>query len=119
MSDLPDNIFEIIKEEDNSIKPRCVVRLTTSTWSDERGVYKKQSITYLKRLCFEYNILDEDSKNIGANEVIEKIVNLHECEDGIYKVITCNPSYDWESGYLDDYDYQLIPFKEEKSGKKV
>jgi hypothetical protein len=109
-----DNLFEAIKNEDNSIQARCVVRLKTSYWSDSRGVYSKKSITFLKRLCFEYNILQEDAQNIGNEEVIEKIVNLNECEDGIYQVETCNPSHDWESGYLDDYDYKLIPFEREK-----
>jgi len=86
---------------------KCVVRLKTSTWSDKRGVYLKKSITYLRRLSKGYLILEEDTKNIDT-EVIEGIINLDECSDGVYVVVTCNERYDWETGYIDSYDYKLV-----------
>ena len=61
-------------------------------------------------VSFEYQVLEENAANIGAKGVLEKIVNLAECEDGLYEVVTCNPSTDWETGYIDDYDYELVPF---------
>lgn len=41
------------------------------------------------------------------------ITNLDKCKDGIYKIQICNPRTDWETGYIDEYDYKLVPFKEE------
>ena len=104
-----DNIFKhaITSKDAKERENVCVVRLKTSTWSDKRGVYLKKSITYLRRLSKGYLILEEDTKNIGT-EVIEDIINLDECSDGVYEVATCNEQYDWETGYIDSYDYKLV-----------
>ena len=37
-----------------------------------------------------------------------RILNLGEVEDGIYEVVVCNESHDYETGYVDDYDYRLV-----------
>jgi len=86
----------------------CVVRLTTTAWMDKRGVHLKKSLNFLKRKCKGFNILDEDCSLVGAGEVIPRIINIDSVEDGIYSVVTCNESKDFESGYIDDYDYKLI-----------
>jgi hypothetical protein len=103
--------FDTLTKKLNPQEPenRCIVRLKTSAWTDKRGVYLKKSITYLRRLSKGYMILKEDAENICA-EVIEGITNLDECEDGIYEIVTCNESYDWEMGYVDNYDYMLVTF---------
>lgn len=90
----------------------CVVKLTTSWWHDKRGVHQKRSLIYVRRKCVGYNVLEEDVGCIGAEETFPRILNLDECEDGIYTVVTCNESRDWETGYIDDYDYRLIPYRE-------
>lgn len=87
---------------------RCVVRIKTSVWSDNKGIYTRKNITYLKRQTIGHNILDEDISMIGADEVATKIVNLHEVEDGIYQVVICNVSRDYESGHIDGYDFKLV-----------
>lgn len=86
----------------------CVVRLTTTAWRDSRGVHLKKSLNFLKRKCKGFNILDEDCSMVGAEEVIPRITNMDSVEDGIYEVVTCNESRDWESGQIDDYDYMLV-----------
>lgn len=90
----------------------CVVRLKTSIWLDERGAHIKKSLNFLKRKSSGYNILKEDSQMVGADEVLPRIVNIDSVADGIYEVTTCNESKDWETGYVDDYDYKLLPFNE-------
>ena len=42
------------------------------------------------------------------SQVIEDIINLDECSDGVYEVATCNEQYDLETGYIDSYDYKLV-----------
>jgi len=86
----------------------CTVRLTTSMWKNERGLHFKKSLTYLKRQCAGFNILEEDTCSIGAEEVVPRIINLLDVPDGIYQVATCNESKDWETGFVDDYDYLLV-----------
>ena len=87
---------------------RCTVRVKTTVWEDERGLYMKKSLTFLKRQCEGFNILAEDVSAIGAEEVFQRILNLGEIEDGIYNVVTCNEKRDFESGYIEDYDYRLV-----------
>lgn len=105
-----------IPQDDNEVMARCVVRLRTSIWNNKRGIYYRKEIIFMKSLSWDFSILEEDAQNIGA-DVYDKITNIDECEDGLYEVIMCNPSYDWESGYLDDYDYELIPFKKDERKK--
>lgn len=102
---------DLLKRNDEP-KSRSVCRLKTTMWADGRGAYIKKSITFLKRRSIGYGVL-EDIYAIGAEEVLTRIVNLDECDDGIYEVIIINVSHDWETGYVDDYDYKLIEIKEE------
>ena len=87
---------------------RCTVRVKTTAWADKRGLHTKKSLTFLRRQCEGFNILAEDADAIGAEEVLPRIVNLGEVEDGIYEVVACNESHDYETGYVDDYDYRLV-----------
>jgi hypothetical protein len=95
---------------------RCIVRLRTSTWSDSKGLYIKRSLTYLRRRCASDPFLEEDTVNMGAEEILSKIKNLDECEDGVYAVVISGAHRDWETGCLDDYDYALVP-EDKKEGE--
>ena len=95
---------------------RCTVRVKTTAWADKRGLHTKKSLTFLRRQCEGFNILAEDADAIGAEEVLPRIVNLGEVEDGIYEVVACNESYDYETGYVDDYNYRLVTPNAKLSG---
>lgn len=88
----------------------CVIKLTTTTWADKRGLHIKRSLTYLRRKCAGYNAIEEEIGAIGAKDAARTIINLDECGDGIYEAVVCNETLDWESGYVDGYDIKLIPF---------
>ena len=87
---------------------RCTVRVKTTVWADKRGLHTKKSLMFLRRQCEGFNVLAEDASAIGAEEVLPRIVNLGEVEDGIYEVVACNKSRDYVTGYIDDYDYRLV-----------
>lgn len=89
---------------------REVVRLSTSRWSDKRGIHSRRSLLFMRRKSAGYQLLEEDARMLGEDEVVSNIINLDECGDGLYIVTTCNEHTDWESGILEDYDYKLIPF---------
>ena len=89
---------------------RCVVRLRRTWWHDSKGCYQRIDLRYMKRYCEGYNILEDDSSNIGFENVEANILNIAECEDGIYQVVTCNEKRDYESGCIEEYDYRLLPF---------
>lgn len=91
-----------------AVKARCVVRLKTTMWADKHGLHTKKSLKFLRRQCEGLNVLEEDASMVGADEVLPRILNLDQCDDGIYEVVTCNESHDWETGYVDYYDYRLV-----------
>lgn len=112
-SDIEDaeQLLDVDENEEPSVN---VVRVKTSWWKDERGLHYRKDILTMKGLSSGYQILQEDSSNIGAYEVGEKI-DFQNCSDGLYEVIITNQTYDWETGYLDDYDYKLVPYKLENN----
>lgn len=91
---------------------RTVVRLTTNMYHTERGVFMQKSLQYLKRKSEGYCWIKEDCDMIGAGDVIPRIRNLNDCKDGVYEIVTINMSKDFETGYVEDWDYKLVPFEE-------
>lgn len=103
------NLTEKLNPEEKEVL--VIVRLTTTYWNNNKGLYQRKNINFLKRKCKGFNFIEEDCGMTGAAEVIDRIINLNKCDDGIYKVIICNERKDWESGVIDDYDYQLVKFE--------
>lgn len=94
---------------------RTVVRLRTSVWHDRKGVHIRRSLTYLRKQCSGCNVLEEDVSNIGAEDAVRQIINLDACKDGIYRVVMCNMTRDYETGYVDGYDLELVPFSPQET----
>ncbi len=108
------NLDSIMNELNPKEQPIVIVRLKTSYWSDKRGMHQKKSITFLQRKCKGYNFVEEDISNVGAEDVISQIINLNECNDGNYIITTVNEKRDWETGYVEEWEYKLVEFTEEK-----
>ena len=89
-----------------------ICRLVTSVWHDRNGITFKRQLRFLHRKSKNHNFVQEDADCVGADETWARITNIGECKDGIYKVIACNESRDWETGIIDDYDFELIPYDE-------
>lgn len=105
------NLDDILgSSEKVSDESLCIVtvRLTTTYWHNKHGMHSKRSLMYLKRQCRSHNFLEEDADAIGASESWQRITNIDECPDGVYRVIVCNESRDWETGIVDDYDFMLV-----------
>jgi hypothetical protein len=103
---------DLLKEITPEAQESCeVVKLSNFCYSDSKGcVHVEKRLTPMKRKSYGYQVLQEDIKMIGTSEVISRIINLQGFKDGIYSVITCHEKRDWESGYVEEYDYKLIPF---------
>lgn len=104
---------DIDSADQSGQQSRCTVRIKTNAWTDKRGLHMKKSLVFLRRHCEGFNDLEEDARAIGAEEVLPRILNLGQCKDGIYEVVICNESRDYETGYIDDYDYRLVTAKED------
>ena len=91
--------------------PIFVVRVSKSFWADSKGVNFKISVRTVRRKS-AFDLLSEDASNIGAEEVLLNIKNLLEVDDGLYYLKIVDERRDWETGYIEDYAYKLIPYTE-------
>lgn len=98
---------------ERNLDNRTIVKLKTDFWHDKNGAYCKKSLKVLKRKSRGHNILLEECSMTGS-VAIGSILNFNEAKDGIYELIQCNISKDWETGHVDDWDLKLIPFPEEQ-----
>ncbi len=89
---------------------KVIVRLSTCYWNDNKGIYQRRDIRFLKRKSIGFNFLKEDADQADAESCIKSIINLNKCKDGIYEAKMINISTDRESGYLDGWDVELVPF---------
>lgn len=85
---------------------KTIVKLTTQYYNDNNSGYLKKVLTRLKRKSTGYDLLIEECNNMGSKEVMERIVNLFDVDDGIYQLVTYNHSY--ERGIVVDWDYKLV-----------
>lgn len=108
MNDLSDLIQQA--KQSRRVQPRVIVRVTTESWSDHRGINETRRIRFLRRQCREHNFLEEDAHMVGARETLERIVNWRGLPDGVYQVFTTNLCSNWETGLIEEWDYRLEPF---------
>lgn len=89
-----------------------VVRLRTAYYYKSGSYCKTKSLTFLKRKSDpeKLNCLDDEVSCSGIDLFIDSIVNLDSCPDGLYEIHYINLNRDWETGYIDDWEYKLIPY---------
>lgn len=60
----------MLLQEDKDLPPPaiCIVRLSTGTWHDKRGLYQRKTLSFMKRLSSGYQVLREDAGMIGAEK---------------------------------------------------
>lgn len=115
MSDLVKRLMADV-DDDGEPPHICTVRLRTTYWHDRKGLYAKRSLTFLQRKCSGRgsDLLTEECDNVGAEDIGRCLGLISESTpDGVYTVDACNFSRDWETGYIDGYDLELNPVKEE------
>lgn len=89
----------------------CVLSVKTEAYQRGGVHHFGKSMRVLKRLT-TYDILGETVDSIGAEEAYMSIINLSDIDDGLYQIVACNVSRDWETGAIDDWDFKLIPYGE-------
>lgn len=92
-------------------KPRlkCVGRLRHEKFIHKGKIVHTVSFTLLKR---KSNLLLNDM--ICDVEIDIDCLQLHKYKEGLYEIIICNESRDYETGIVDDWELKLIPYKEDK-----
>jgi len=89
-------------------KPVVTVRIRDTRFATKRGFAFRRDVEFVRRECIGYNFVEEEIAMIGADDALEMIVNLHTVNPGKYLVDICNVRRDWETGQVDDYDFELI-----------
>lgn len=109
--------LDIFEDKEDSKEPKIVVRITTNYF-----ISSSQEICYSKKL----RVLKRRSNPMGVGCFLEvmgecmdasldMITNFHECDDGIYELVVHNEHRDWETGIVEDWDYQLIKIEEKNA----
>jgi hypothetical protein len=91
----------------------CVVRVGTEAFKRGDTYFYGRTIRVIKKKT-DVDYLHDDCQQVGTQEAIENILNIHTVEDGIHQLVMCNVSKDWETGYVDDFNFKLVPFEELK-----
>lgn len=94
------------KETKKDTFPKCIGRVTSSTYFTANGFETKKTFRILKR-----------KSQLEVRDFIDDLeyglpINFNEVDDGIYELICTNYSKDWETGIIDDWDVKLVPYKE-------
>lgn len=111
------NLEDLLDKEPDKEPNKCIIRVQTSCYFNERGIHQKKSLYFLKKKSTGYGtcLISEYAEQCGADELFNAINNLNVCKDGIYEVVIDKGSIDSDTGMLDDYDFKLIEYEELKS----
>lgn len=89
----------------------CVVRVGTEGFKRGDTYFYGRTIRVIKRKT-EYDLLHDYCQQVGIQEAIENILNINSVEDGLYQLLMCNISKDYETGYIDDFNFKLVKYEE-------
>jgi hypothetical protein len=86
-------------------KPVFYVRVSVCYYHDDNGLHMRKDIRYLKRKSPKGSLtfIQMDASEGGADCAYK---NFKDLDEGIYKV-TVHTTTDWETGYVDDWNYQI------------
>lgn len=103
----------------NSVsESKCIVKVQTEAYKRGDTYFYGKSIRVLQKLT-TYDVLRDECDNVGICDGLENILNLNSVKDGKYYLQPINISKDIETGYIDDWDFKLIPFDEEQNEKQI
>ncbi len=109
----PGGLFESKVDEDKKI----YVRVSTSYYYSRDALNCLKRISLLKRRSSKeaQYWFSEENAMAGSDGLFKSIININKVEDGIYTLDICNISKDWETGYLDSWDWVLTPVEQEST----
>jgi len=96
--------------KEDKVKPRLKVSLTVTSYLTKTGFELKKSLYFYKNPNPEYLI--DAFKEWAKERGLYAITNLHLLDDGIYELVIRNISYDWDTGTPDDWEFELIEWRD-------
>ena len=96
---------------------RVVYKADVQHCTTKRGVLFSVRLNKMARMsckgCDRCGGLADDLSNINANW---SIIGIESAKSGkLYEIKMVNMSTDWETGYVDEWDLQLVPYEESEA----
>jgi hypothetical protein len=110
MSEFGKNMLDILEDNRETACIGLTFKGHVTVFSKQGRVERRESLNIMRRLsckgCPKCGwIRDELQETINMNKLI-----MPPIEEGmLYTIQMVNVSTDWESGYVDDYDMEVIP----------
>lgn len=111
LENLPHDDFEyLLQQSGYSPKPklRCVGRLTHNRYMHGDRLVSQSTFTLLKRKS-QLTLSDL----VGDADIDINNLELSNHADGLYEIVMCNESRDYETGVIDDWELKLVPYVED------
>lgn len=88
-----------------------IVSVRTSVYKTKRGLSVRRDVSVMRKFSGPRSLLFDDMSAGDASDTAERILNLHEVGDGLFRLVPVNVKLDWESGCIDNYDFKLEKFQ--------
>lgn len=88
-----------------------IVRVTTEYFKSKNGsLIVQKKIKPLKRKSTQDGLwcLEHDVDCGGVDYLLKGIINLNDVDDGVYEMKMVNITHDFESMYVDGWDWKLV-----------
>lgn len=102
------NLQEVLVKETRP-KLSCVGRLSHNRYIHGDRLVSQSTFTLLKRKS-QLTLSDL----VGDADIDIDNLELGNHAEGLYEIIMCNESRDYESGYIDDWGLKLVPYVEDE-----
>jgi hypothetical protein len=105
------NLSDLLSLHKPKSKEILVVRVHTNFFRKKGGyIFKARSIKVLKRKSTGnmIDLIEEDISNSSVEDFINTIINFDDVDDGEYYLKAINITHDFETGYVDGYDWKLF-----------
>lgn len=90
-------------------KLRCVGRLSHNRYMHGDRLVSQSTFTLLKRKS-QLSLSDM----VGDADIDIDNLELFRHAEGLYEIVICNESRDWETGMVDDWELKLVPYVDDE-----
>jgi len=84
----------------------CKVRVSSNTWFSKDTLHAEKTFRVLRKTSKVGDVIGDECANCGAEDALRALTKNIDMKDGIYNL---NATYyrDYESGMIDDIEYEL------------
>lgn len=102
-------MFDDEKKHNQETPAETIVRVKHDYYKKGDRYIRETSIRTMKSLSTGCDLLAEEMSSCDVEYALDRIGDLTNLNDGLYKIHFTNFSRDWETGNIDDWKVELIP----------